>query len=189
MEFFYIVVSVLAVIILILALTFIGLMIQNGNKTQKFPPNMSQCPDLWIPDGSYCHYNGLNNGTYVTYDKGVETKDSTNEGKFLGDKKITTNGTYVDKYDFSQIDNTYSKKPLKNKLDNGRITKIEPIMTYPMNTAPFFTYGGTINTNSTTINPYDPQWGTSGLSANCAKKKWAKLNNIEWSGITQLNTC
>jgi hypothetical protein len=188
MEFFYIVVSVLAVIILILALTFIGLMIQNGNKTQKFPPNTSQCPDLWIPDGSYCHYNGLNNGTYVTYTSGVgATTGSTNNGNFLGDKTIT-NGTYVNKYDFSQIGIT-NDKPTKYTVTNGSTTSSSSIATHPMNTAPFFTYGGTINKNSTTINPFDPQWGTAGLSADCAKKKWAKLNNIEWSGITQLNSC
>jgi hypothetical protein len=170
MEFFYIVVSVLAVIILILALTFIGLMIQNGNKTQTFPPNTSQCPDLWIPDGSYCHYNGLNNGTYISSDRGVGNGvEKSNTGKFI----MNSSGTV---YDFSQTTSGFYP------ASSDGVS----IKSFPMNTAPFFTYGGK---NSTTINPFDPQWGTFGLSADCAKKKWAKLNNIEWSGITQLNTC
>jgi len=136
MEFFYIIVSVIAVVVLILVLTFIGLMIKNGNKTQTFPPNTAQCPDLWIPDGSFCHYNGGNNGNY----NGFTTTTNTN--------------TIV-----------YDKTP------------------------PFFTYGGLINTGSTTINTSDPQWETTGTSSNCAKKKWATSNNIQWSGITQLNSC
>lgn len=172
MEFFYIVVSIMSVIALILSLTAIGLMIQNGNKTQTFPPNTSQCPDLWIPDGKYCHYNGQNKGNYKSYDTGL-----TDPGKFLGDDPTSVN--FIDKYDL-----TSSTKPTETK-NSVRTT----INDNPMKTVPFFTNGGSIYTNSTTINTSDSQWETTGLSANCAKKKWANSNNIEWSGISQLNTC
>jgi len=187
MEFFYIIVSLIAVVVLILVLTFIGLMIQNGNKTQTFPPNTSQCPDLWIPDGSYCHYNGLNNGTYVSDTSGV----NSNSGNFLGDNPTTAIGSsYINKYDFSQMGSSGSKYYSKiSKIESSSSTSNTDITSYPMNKVPFFTFGGLINTNSTTINTNDPQWEKTGISSNCAKKKWATSNNIQWSGISQLNSC
>jgi len=194
MEYFYIVVSIIAVVALILALTFIGLMIQNGNNTQTFPSNTSQCPDLWIPDGSFCHFNGKNNGNYLTHTTGVgKIIDSThvnNIGQFLGDDNKIKHGSYINRYDFSQKGETGGGRPAKVTNDkDGKFSREEAIEYYPMKTPPFFTFGGSKNTNSTTINPYDPQWESTGLSANCAKKKWATTNNIQWSGITQLNVC
>jgi hypothetical protein len=64
MEIFYIVVLSVSVFILILALTFVGLIMRNTKNTVVFPSSMSQCPDLWIQDGSYCKFNGKNSGTY-----------------------------------------------------------------------------------------------------------------------------
>lgn len=83
MELFYIIVSVVTVIILILLLTFVGLMMRKGKKTQQFPPNVEQCPDMWIPDGSYCHFNGVNNGTYTI-------KPNTN---YLKEREMTMDGS------------------------------------------------------------------------------------------------
>jgi len=64
MKLFYLMVIIVSLVILILALTIIGVMMKKGTQTQTFPPNISQCPDMWIPDGSFCHFNGVNNGTY-----------------------------------------------------------------------------------------------------------------------------
>jgi len=130
MELFYIVVSVIAIVVLILSLVFIGFMVKNGNQTQTFPPNSSQCPDLWIPDGSFCKFNGLNNGS-------IPFASGTN--------------------------------------------KLTPIVTDThLNN----------DGSATKINPYDESiWGTSGLASSCAQQKWARTNGIEWSGISQLNTC
>ena len=64
MKLFYLMVIIVFLVILILSLTFIGVMMRTGTQTQKFPPNISQCPDMWIPDGSFCHFNGVNYGTY-----------------------------------------------------------------------------------------------------------------------------
>lgn len=80
MELFYIIVSIATVIILIISLTFVGLMMRNGKKTQQFPPNVEQCPDRWIPDGSYCHFNGVNNGTYAFDGKFLKEGASKYEG-------------------------------------------------------------------------------------------------------------
>ena len=153
MELFYIVTFVIAIVVLILALTFIGIMIKDGNKTQSFPPNTAQCPDMWIPDGSFCHFNGINNGNYSSVTTGI----NSNQGNFLKDSQDTI-------YDFTVSAN-------------------------PDNQPPFFTSGGSNNLNSTTINPFDSNWSLTGLSVNCAQKKWANTNSIQWSGVSQLNNC
>lgn len=146
MELFYIIISVLAVIILIILLTFVGLMMKNGKKTQQFPPNVEQCPDMWIPDGSYCHFNGVNNGTYDIC--------------FNGGKYLTEN---------------------KNKCVAG----------YQPTSAPYFVDGGSseLLKNTTTIEPNNSKWSTSGVSGICQQNVWATKYGIQWSGISQLNNC
>ena len=47
MDIFYIVVSSVAIIFLILILTVIGLMMKNTNRIDVYPPFQSQCPDYW----------------------------------------------------------------------------------------------------------------------------------------------
>jgi hypothetical protein len=43
---------------------------------------------------------------------------------------------------------------------------------------------------SLSIAPLDTAWtGSTGLSAICAKKKWANTNNISWDGISNYNSC
>ena len=52
MESFHITVLTIATIILIIALTTIGVMIQKGSRSGTFPPTASNCPDGWIEDST-----------------------------------------------------------------------------------------------------------------------------------------
>ena len=47
MDIFYIVVLSIAIILLILLLTVVGLMMKNKNRIDVYPPFQSQCPDYW----------------------------------------------------------------------------------------------------------------------------------------------
>jgi len=47
MDIFYIVVSSIAIILLILILTVIGIMMKSQNAITNYPPYQSQCPDYW----------------------------------------------------------------------------------------------------------------------------------------------
>ena len=51
---FYTIVLIIAIIILIIALTSVGLLIGRLNKSKTFPPSASDCPDYWVvnSDGS-----------------------------------------------------------------------------------------------------------------------------------------
>lgn len=51
---FYFTVSIIAVIILIILLTTIGLLVKNSSYSGKFPPHAAECPDYWEVDGSLC---------------------------------------------------------------------------------------------------------------------------------------
>ena len=54
MEIFYLIVLVIATAILILILTFVGLIMQRGKKNLVYPPMANTCPDNWtvLADGS-----------------------------------------------------------------------------------------------------------------------------------------
>jgi hypothetical protein len=54
METFYLIVLGIATVVLILILTFVGLIMQTGKKNLVYPPSANTCPDNWTVDGSYC---------------------------------------------------------------------------------------------------------------------------------------
>jgi hypothetical protein len=148
MEWFYIITTVLAVIFLILSLVFVGLMMKKNSKIQIFPVSVSQCPDLWVSDGSFCKFDGKNNGSYV-----LGNDDATK--KFF---KIGNTDTFNDE--------TNSVSPFVKKGEKGVVV------------------------SASTINPYDDSsWISNGTTAKCGQKKWATLNNIQWTGIREYNNC
>jgi len=56
MELFYIIVTVIAIVFLILILTVIGILMRYQNKSTVFPPVANDCPDFWTiaEDGTKC---------------------------------------------------------------------------------------------------------------------------------------
>lgn len=52
MEVFYKIVLSIAIILLILILTFFGVLIKYENQNTIYPPTLSTCPDYWTHDGS-----------------------------------------------------------------------------------------------------------------------------------------
>jgi len=67
MEQFYVIVITIAIVLLILALTYIGVFLIGDDTTQvTFPPHSNQCPDYWEVNGNgSCEIqkNGINLGT------------------------------------------------------------------------------------------------------------------------------
>jgi hypothetical protein len=60
MELFYIIVTVIAIVFLILILTVIGILMRYQNKSTVFPPVANDCPDFWTIalDGTKCKIPG-----------------------------------------------------------------------------------------------------------------------------------
>lgn len=69
MDSFYLTVLSIASVILILALTYVGILLYYSERSEVFPPLQNACPDYWYlqPDGK-CRFpvqaNSKNRGTY-----------------------------------------------------------------------------------------------------------------------------
>jgi len=90
MNTFQIVVVTIAIVFLILILTFFGVMLKNkANSDVAYPPQVNTCPDYWMVDGSQCIIpptsNMLNTGNL--YEPGTNT---------LTPKAISTTGFHQD---------------------------------------------------------------------------------------------
>ena len=68
MDSFYLIVMAIATVMLILILTFVGIMMKQQNAGIVFPPQANTCPDGWAVDGSYCTVpkdGSINIGSYT----------------------------------------------------------------------------------------------------------------------------
>ena len=54
MEQFYIITITVAVVLLILILTYIGVYVMGGSDKRPYPPGSLQCPDYWEKSGADC---------------------------------------------------------------------------------------------------------------------------------------
>jgi len=88
---FYTIVLIIAIIILIIALTSVGLLIRRLNTSKTFPPSASECPDYWVinSNGS-CSVPGLSG----TNTPGTGYNDASNNtpGLFGGAVNFTDAG-------------------------------------------------------------------------------------------------
>lgn len=66
MDYFYIIVVVVAVICLILCLSAVGIALQTQGKTDAFPRLQAICPDGWAVGTTNCQFNDLNPGSIDT---------------------------------------------------------------------------------------------------------------------------
>jgi len=129
---FYVIVLAIAIILLILVLTYVGILM-SYNKTTKpppFPPSSATCPDYWElsnTDASLCV---------------IPPMGTKNTGDIWG-----------------------------------------PGGTFTLRTADTFGLTGR------NVNFMVPAWETTGITSLCAKKKWAKIHNVMWDGVSNTNTC
>jgi hypothetical protein len=87
MQTFHIIVLSIALVILILLLTFVGILMGKQHSTQPFPPLANTCPDYWqvSSDGTKCiipNANSINTGKLYT--GAILTSDAYNASIFPG---------------------------------------------------------------------------------------------------------
>ena len=162
MEFFYMIVLAIAVLFLIIMLTYIGILMRYTDTKVAFPPIENDCPDYWVlaSDGKSCtipNYDQKNAGTLYTNDTQVI------------DINIKYDTTYTN--DVDGVDATY------------KFPTYTPGLAYTTNT-----FTG-IRTLGSTIDFTNDDWSSQGMTSTCAKKKWANNWKITWDGITNTNTC
>ena len=164
MEDFYFYSSVVALVILIVILTLLGITISYGNTTKRYPRNASQCPDYWTADGDYCLYPlpdaDANRGSseYNIFTDTAATDDDIDILRALG--SVATNGAT------SYSGTSFNPDNLRTvKSGNGRL--------------------------AVRLNNNDASWNSlfTGLTPRCGKRKWALESGIVWDGITNYNGC
>lgn len=145
MDFFTIVI-ILAIVILILLLTYIGVAMSKLNTSQIFPPNANVCPDYWVEvEPGKCQFPAA---------------QTRNTGDFTIAFSKDGNKTYIG----SSIGEVYG-----NTVVSGTTDQLKEVIR--------------VNDETVWTNAYP------GVSAKCAKKKWASSHGIAWDGITNSNGC
>lgn len=97
---FYTIVLTIAVVLLILILTFVGIKMSNSkynNQTNvSFPPVKSSCPDYWTADGSYCNipvYGKTNTGRIYDTNRNNTLSPSSTYGYVVDNNYIDFNNS------------------------------------------------------------------------------------------------
>jgi len=172
MEDFYFYTIVIALIILIIMLTMIGIILSYGNETKVYPPIQNEAPDYWSKASS----NEF--GADITLD-GINLPAGTVQTNFykvpLGQTNPGNsdfqNGTKVNDLYWTLADNTSNKKKPANC---GGITGVKNGNSY------FIQFIGN-----------DAEWTAAypGLTVRCAKQKWSLDRGIVWDGVTNFNGC
>jgi hypothetical protein len=166
MEDFYFYTIVIALIILIIMLTMIGIILSYGNETKVFPPVQNEGPDYWSRAVSVdISGNYLPTGTDPTnFFKVPITQTNPGNSDFQDGTKVK-----------DWVDASYSANPITHANIDG-ITGVKT---------------GTPPNYYIQLVGNDAQWGNlyPGLTVRCAKQKWALDRGIVWDGVTNYNGC
>jgi hypothetical protein len=103
MDIFYIIVPTIAIVILILILTYIGIKMANNRvatASNAYPPQKSTCPDYWQvnPTNGYCmvpSQGTRNSGTINKYDKVTGYDAGSNSVNFQKTEWATNGGSTI----------------------------------------------------------------------------------------------
>lgn len=77
MDLYYIIVLSIATVVLVLILTYIGILMTNAKNKQEYPPSYNTCPDYWTSDGSGNCIKGVMN---VGSGSGINLSSSATPG-------------------------------------------------------------------------------------------------------------
>ena len=167
MEDFYFYACVIALIILIILLTMIGIAISYSKKLLIYPPTYKNCPDYWT-EGDGTPGNGQpGHCLYPT--------ETTYRNRGATEFQNTTYPKIPNTDDFTELSGlTY----MAYDSANADTTAIHQIQKYDIKMN-----GNDASWNNIYGNSY------AGLTARCAKRKWAMENGIVWDGITNYNGC
>ena len=89
---FYSGVVLIAVIILIITLIWLGIELSKAKESKDFPPTFGTCPDYWVQDGNTCHIplnkHPNNKGIFAAGGSSLLLNPSNTPGIDLGDHTI-----------------------------------------------------------------------------------------------------
>lgn len=176
MENFYFYACVIALIILIILLSMIGVAIAYSKGVQVYPPTYKTCPDYWIEgDGT----TGNASPTFCLYPN-VNTARNRGNPDFIN----IVNTRVPVASEISGSANSYGNLlSLGYKAYNSNGGEITGSIESNANKLYVKMMGNDALWNTVYGNAY------AGLTTRCAKRKWAIENGISWDGITNFNGC
>jgi len=188
MDRFYSIVLLIAVITLIIILTYIGLLMnyQKENTTTVFPPRQATCPDYWdlaedqelsckIPRQEYS--NEYDCQAYV--DRYPDIHEEIG-GSDCTNTNVADNAKNHWKYKGNVEGRTPGK--LLQHPNSGTIYNSENKVQLNASNTPGY------NFVDYSIDFNDKGWMMKGTEI-CSKKQWANTNGIVWDGVTNYNDC
>jgi hypothetical protein len=148
MEMFYKIVIMVATVLLILILAYMGIMMTDksisGGNMVSFPPAKNSCPDNWV-----ARIKKRDNGEENVYCE-IPHDTMKNVGVLMNQSN-------------EQIDLTNSQATIG--------------------------YNESIFSKRAVIDFNHNSWAAMGTTPDCAKRSWAKSNDIQWDGITNYSKC
>jgi hypothetical protein len=173
MDDFYFYACVIALIILIILLAMIGIAISYSKKLLIYPPTYKNCPDYWT-EGDGTTGNGQPGYCLFPNEASYRNRGDT-DFTDNGNKALPSSSDYADLNELDYLAYTATSNGIPVSISDsnkGNITK----------------YFVKMNGNDASWNTiYDDAY--TGLTARCAKRKWAIDNGIVWDGITNYNGC
>ena len=173
MDDFYFYACVIALIILIILLAMIGIAISYSKKLLIYPPTYKNCPDYWTEgDGT----TGNGQAGYCLYPNQATYRNrGDTDFAFNTNKALPSSSDYVELNKLAYVAYGNSAPFSASIIDSNTASSIDKYY-IKMN-------GNDASWNSIYGNSY------TGLTARCAKRKWAIDNGIVWDGITNYNGC
>lgn len=172
MNSFQTITLVIAVVLLILILTYLGVKMSSYGKNKniiEFPVRHNICPDRWGFDGTECNAPASDGPNYKMLSRSEFPKGST---LTCNDPSITTG------FDANCIGNyspyTWAAGSCSNNIIDNQAdceTVIPRVVDY------------------SSFNPLSEDWTSQGKSAICAKKEWANTSGILWDGVSNYTKC
>lgn len=176
MNSFQTITLVIAVVLLILILTYLGVKMSSYGKNKniiEFPVRHNICPDRWGFDGTGCIPPGSDKPNHVLLSRSEFPKGST---LTCNDPSITDmancTGNYPP-YTWTAGSGGAAASCSNDLIDNqvDCETVIPRVVDY------------------SSFNPLSEEWIRGGKSAICAKKEWANTSGILWDGVSNYTKC
>lgn len=176
MEDFYFYTVAIALVILIIMLTMIGITLSYGNETKVYPPIENDCPDYWTK-AAVNEFGGTITANDINLPEGTDVTNffkvpigATNPGnsEFQDGAKINSD------YWTDASNSSDPKRPANSDGITGVKTTVNGKHMYYIQ-----------------LKGNDAEWSNlyPGMSVRCAKQKWALDRGIVWDGVTNYNGC
>ena len=169
MDYLYIVVLSLSLIMLIVFLIVFGAMLYTKQEVNPFPPVPNTCPDFWPEINGSCLYLPEGGDTYENFSNDPKVSEFINnldpdkreKLAFINDTKIFSGAGRNNGSLTSSMELLDSR--VNDPIDSGHyVWKIDPD-----------TFGLRFNESATL----------------CDKRKWANKYGIKWDGVSNYNHC